>query len=179
VRRVPHFFSSFLHILCGASNRDAASDKLAMRLAYDATRSCVSNGTPHAVDDTVTTCLRLAIRCDDDSAYCVVCRSVGMRKFHGLSNCLTILCKHKRGSKYRVRQKYLTIWQNSCEWNLWRGEFVLERPSSETQSISVAIERCFVEHRAFAVETYFKNNDSVMTQRIFRLHFNIHRNECP
>jgi hypothetical protein len=36
------------------------------------------------------------------------------------------------------------------------GEFVLERPSSETQSISVAMERRSVEHRAFVVETYFK-----------------------
>ena len=41
---------------------------------------------------------------------------------------------------YRVWQKYLTILQNSCEWNCWHGEFVLERPSSETQSISVATE---------------------------------------
>jgi len=80
---------------------------------------------------------------------------------------------------YRVRQKYLTILQNSCEWNRWRGEFVLERSSSETQSISVAMERWSVEHRAFVVEKYFKNNDSVLTQRIFRQHFNIHRNECP
>jgi hypothetical protein len=56
----------------------------------------------------------------------------------------------------RVRQKYLTIMQNSCEWNRWRGEFVLERPSNETQSISVVMERWSVEHRAFAVETYFK-----------------------
>ena len=55
-----------------------------------------------------------------------------------------------------VRQKYLTIWQHSCEWNCWRGEFVLERPSSETQSISVAMERWSVQHRAFAVETFFK-----------------------
>jgi hypothetical protein len=55
---------------------------------------------------------------------------------------------------------------------------VLERHSRETQSISVAMERWSVEHRAFAVETYFKN-DSVLTQRIFRRHFNIHRNECP
>jgi hypothetical protein len=81
--------------------------------------------------------------------------------------------------RYRVRQKYLTILQNSFEWNRWRGEFVLERFSSETQSISDAMERWSVEHRAFAVETYFKNNDSVLTQRIFRRHFNIHRNECP
>jgi len=80
---------------------------------------------------------------------------------------------------HRVRQKYLTILQNSCKWNRWRGEFVLERSSSETPSISVAMERRSVEHRAFAVETYFKNNDSVLTQRIFRRHFNIHRNECP
>jgi len=79
--------------------------------------------------------------------------------------------------RYRVRQKYLMILQNSCEWNRWRGEFVLERSSSETQSISVAMERWSVEHRAFAVETYFKNNDSILTQRIFRRHFNIHRND--
>jgi len=64
---------------------------------------------------------------------------------------------------YMVRQKYMTILQNSCEWNRWRGEFVLERPSSETQSISVAMERWSVEHRAFAVETNFKNNYSVLT----------------
>jgi hypothetical protein len=82
-------------------------------------------------------------------------------------------------SKYRIRLKYLTILQNSCEWNRWRGEFVLERSSSMTQNISVVMESWSVKHRAFAVETYFKNNDSVLTQRIFRRHFNIHRNECP
>jgi hypothetical protein len=72
------------------------------------------------------------------------------------------------------------ILQHSCEWNRWRGEFVVERPSSNTQSISVAMERWSVEHRAFAVETIFKTNDSlVVTQRIFCQHFNIHRNECP
>jgi hypothetical protein len=39
------------------------------------------------------------------------------------------------------------------------------------------MERWSVEHQAFAVETYFKNNDSVVvTQRIFRQHFNIHWN---
>jgi hypothetical protein len=46
--------------------------------------------------------------------------------------------------------------QNGCEWNRWRGEFVLERSSSETQSISVAMERWSVEQRAFAVEICFK-----------------------
>jgi hypothetical protein len=55
---------------------------------------------------------------------------------------------------YRVRQKYVTILQNSCEWNRWRGEFVLEHSSSDTQSISVAMERWSVEHRAFTVETF-------------------------
>jgi hypothetical protein len=54
-------------------------------------------------------------------------------------------------SMYRVRQKYLTIWQNSCEWNCCLGEFVLERSSIEAQSISVAMERWTIEHRAFAV----------------------------
>jgi hypothetical protein len=72
---------------------------------------------------------------------------------------------------YRVWQKYLTIWQNSCEWNRWHGEFVLECPSSETQSISIAMERWSVQHRAFAVESYFRNNNSVLTQKIFRWHF--------
>ena len=41
------------------------------------------------------------------------------------------------------------------------------------------MERWSVEHRAFAVEMIFKNNDSVLTQRIFRRHFIFHRNECP
>jgi hypothetical protein len=50
----------------------------------------------------------------------------------------------------------MTIWQNSCEWNRWHGEFVFERSPSETQSTSVAMERWSVEHRAFAVETYLK-----------------------
>jgi transposase-like protein len=91
----------------------------------------------------------------------------------------SVLCEHlKKIVLYRVRQKYLTIWQHYCEWNCWCGEFVFECPSSETQSISVAMERWSVEHRAFAVETYFKNNDSVvLTQRICLRHFNIHRND--
>ena len=64
---------------------------------------------------------------------------------------------HKRlGSSYRVQQKYLTIWQHSCEWNCWRGKFVFERPSSGTQGISVAMERWSEEHWAFAVEMYIK-----------------------
>jgi hypothetical protein len=80
---------------------------------------------------------------------------------------------------YRVWQKYLTIFHNSCEWNSWHGEFVFERPSSKTQSISFGMERWSVEHWAFAVETYLKNNDSILTQKIFCRHFNIHRNEYP
>jgi len=65
----------------------------------------------------------------------------------------------------------MTIWQNSCELNHWRGEFVPERSSSETQSISFANERWSIEHRAFAVETIFKNNDSILIQRIIRRQF--------
>jgi len=77
--------------------------------------------------------------------------------FSGFSVLSSILLNWWLGlaSLYRVQQKYLTIWQHSCEWKRWRGEFDLERPSSETQSISVAMERWSVEHRAFAVETYF------------------------
>jgi len=69
------------------------------------------------------------------------------------------------------------IWQHSCEWNHWHGEFILERPSSEPQSISVAMECLSVKHRAFTVETYFRNNVSVVTQQIFCRHLNSHRND--
>jgi hypothetical protein len=79
---------------------------------------------------------------------------------------------------YRVRQKYLMSLQNSFEWTCWHGEFVLECSSNKTQSISVAMKRLSVEHWAFAVEMYFKNNDFVLTQRIFRRHVNTHPNEC-
>jgi len=79
--------------------------------------------------------------------------------------------------KYRVRQKYLTIWQHNCEWNCWCGEFVFECPSNETQSISVAMEHWSVQHRTFAVETYFKNDSVVLTQRICLRHFNVHRKD--
>jgi hypothetical protein len=48
------------------------------------------------------------------------------------------------------------IWQHSCKWNRWHGEFVLECPSSEIQSISVAMEHWSVERWAFVVETYLK-----------------------
>jgi len=69
------------------------------------------------------------------------------------------------------------ILQHSCEWNHWCGEFVLEHPSSETQSISVAMECWSVEHQAFVVEMYFKNNNPVVaTHQIFHRHFNIHQN---
>jgi hypothetical protein len=83
-----------------------------------------------------------------------------------------------RLSIYSAQQKHMTIWQNRSEWNRWHGEFVLERTSSKTQSISVAMGRWSVQHRAFAVETYFKNNDSLLTQRIFCQQFNIHQNKC-
>jgi hypothetical protein len=53
-----------------------------------------------------------------------------------------------------VRQKYLTILQNSYWWNRWRGKFFLERSSGETQNVSVVMERWSVEHRAFVMETY-------------------------
>ena len=34
------------------------------------------------------------------------------------------------------------------------------------------------EQRAFAIKAYYKNNDSfIAAQRLFRLHYNIHRND--
>ena len=73
----------------------------------------------------------------------------------------------------------IPIWQYSCEWNCWCGELILERFSSKTQGISVATERWSVEHRVLAVEMIFKNKDSVLTQKIFHRHFNVHWNGCP
>jgi hypothetical protein len=57
-----------------------------------------------------------------------------------LNETLKAVRKKHQGKKQRVRQKYLTICQHRYEWNCWRGEFVFEWPSSETQSISVAME---------------------------------------
>jgi len=43
-------------------------------------------------------------------------------------------------------------------------------------AISVAMEQCTAQHRAFVVEAYFKNSGSaVTTQQLFRGHFNIPR----
>ena len=73
---------------------------------------------------------------------------------------------------YKFRQKYLTIWQHSCEWNRWGGEFVFERPSSET-----LYSPCSAGVKSFG-QTVVKNNDSVvLTQWKFCLHFNINRND--
>jgi len=66
------------------------------------------------------------------------------------------------------------IWQHSCEWNRWCGEFVLDHRSSKTQSISVARERWSVEHQGCPVEMIFK---TIVTQQIFHRHFNIHQND--
>ena len=42
--------------------------------------------------------------------------------------------------------------------------------------VSFAMEQWGPEHRAFVVETFFKNGDSItVTQRKFRLHFNVAR----
>jgi len=97
-----------------------------------------------------------------------ICKTVGIRykfarssKIWNLTGYKMILHrkpvtnKMKQEIHIQVRQKYLMIWQHSCEWDRWRGEFVLERPSSETQSSSVAMECWSVEHRVFVVEMYF------------------------
>ena len=49
---------------------------------------------------------------------------------------------------------------------------------STAHSISVAMERWSAQQRAFVLETFFKNNESVIvTQRAFRRHFSVHRND--
>jgi len=95
------------------------------------------------------------------------------------------LIPHTHTHIYRVRQKYLTIWQHSCEWNCWRGEFVLEGTSSETQSISVAILYCCgweiaekqrllqkekVQKDSLHLELLWKSNDCVrLLSEVLRL----------
>jgi hypothetical protein len=94
--------------------------------------------------------------------------------------CIQCISKNIPTSSFYTGSGQNTWWfGKTVNWKRWHGEFVLERFSSETQSISVAMEHWTVQHRAFAVETYFKNNDSVLTRRIFRRQFNIHGNECP
>jgi len=76
---------------------------------------------------------------------------------------------------YRFRQKYLTIWQHSCEWKRWRGEFVFERSSSETLHSPCS---AGVKDFGLSLADGCQNNDSVvLTQRKFRRHFNINRND--
>jgi len=48
--------------------------------------------------------------------------------------------------------------------------------ASRFHAISVAMEQWTAQYRVFIVEAYFKNSDSaVITQRLFRRHFNIPR----
>ena len=69
------------------------------------------------------------------------------------------------------------FWQYSGEWNIDMGTLSLSALYSVTQSISVTVEHWLPERSVFAVETYFKNNNSVvLTQWIFHWHFNIHQN---
>ena len=87
------------------------------------------------------------------------CRSFTFARLRDCVAYMTLLiCVYNRGadnSKVQGSAEIPDDLQHSCEWNSWRGGFVLERPPSETQSISVAMELWSVEHRAFAVETYF------------------------
>lgn len=72
----------------------------------------------------------------------------------------------------------MTIWQHRCEQDYWCWDVVFECSSSVIQKISGTAEWWLAEHLAFVVETYFKNNDSVIfTQRIFNWHSSIHRND--
>jgi hypothetical protein len=53
----------------------------------------------------------------------------------------------------------------------------VEAASRAVQSLSVTTEQWLCEHRAFAVKSFFKNDDSAtQTQHEFRKHFNIGRN---
>ena len=78
---------------------------------------------------------------------------------------------------YRARQKQLddlnlAPCRHLCRW---RGEIHIAGQS--VLKPSAIMQRQSEEHRAFSVETFFKNNDSATaTQRVFRRHFDIGRN---
>jgi len=66
----------------------------------------------------------------------------------------------------------LTPCRHLCRW---RGETHIAGYSGLKPS--VIMQRWLEEHRVFAVETFFKSNDSAtVTQRVFRRHFDIRRN---
>lgn len=73
----------------------------------------------------------------------------------------------------------MTIFECSM-WNVvWSTMIKLALICSTDQSISVAMEHWSTKHCAFVVETFFKNNDSVIvTQCAFCNHFSIHQNNC-
>jgi hypothetical protein len=81
-----------------------------------------------------------------------------------------------KGINTAVRQRNLTFLKrlvyeggaSSCH-----GRIALEALDF---AVSVALEQWGPQHRAFVVETFFKNGESVtVTQRKFRLHFNVAR----
>jgi len=56
------------------------------------------------------------------------------------------------------------------------GDFPTLPENSSDGISSVAMQQWNVEHRVFAVEQFFRNNDSVVTvQRLFRRQFNVAR----
>jgi len=78
---------------------------------------------------------------------------------------------------YRVGQKQLSDLNSVPCGHLcrWRGETHVTGYSGLKSS--VIMQRWSEEHRAFAVETFFKNNETAtVTQRVFRRHFDIGRN---
>jgi hypothetical protein len=78
---------------------------------------------------------------------------------------------------YRLRQKQLNDLNSALCRHLcrWRGE--THNAGRSGLKPSVIMQRWSEERRAFAVETFLKNNDSgTVTQRVFRRHFDIERN---
>jgi len=61
------------------------------------------------------------------------------------------------------------ILQHTCEWNFWNGEFVLERPSSETQNISVFMERWY-PYRIIILGSNKHNGDDAPWRIILDFH---------
>ena len=75
----------------------------------------------------------------------------------------------KGGTKERMFLKWVVVGRVKV------GDLPTPPENSTEGSVSVAMQQWNVEQRVFAVEQFFRNNDSVVTVRLFRRHFNVAR----
>ena len=79
----------------------------------------------------------------------------------------------------QVAAEKLPHFAESLHRHLWSGGFVVLVSGSVCLAISVAIMAWTGIHRAFVVESFIRNNESVIaTQRAFRIYFELNRGDA-